>query len=155
MVSSFVSHGWQALRSPRTLALMGVGAATVASFVWYNMTRVEPSAEELERERRDFLAASGRLIDGTITEAHWRTDTADPTPATIVYRYRIAGVTYECAQDVFHLPQLVRHLRIDLPVQVRFDQRNPGDSIVVAEGWSGLRLDPAHSSMPLSSTEAM
>ena len=38
------------------------------------------------------------------------------------------------------MPELVRHVRVDLPVQVRFNQRNPSDSIVVAESWSGLRL---------------
>jgi len=59
----------------------------------------------------------------------------------LVYCYSIAGVSYECAQDVSLLPDYVRHVRIDLPVQVRFDPRNPGNSIVISEYWSGLRLD--------------
>ena len=154
MVSSLLSNGLQALRSPRTLALLGAGAVAAAGYAWWSSTRVEPSEEELERARRDYLATYGRLIDGSITEAHWRTDTAEPTPAIIVYRYRIAGVSYECAQDVFGLPDLVRHLRIDLPVQVRFDHRNPGDSIVVAEAWSGVRVDRAQGRAALSRTEA-
>src|SRR5882757_5151060 len=32
-----------------------------------------------------------------------------------------------------------KDLRIDLPVQVRYDARNPGNSIVAAEEWSGLQ----------------
>ena len=70
----------------------------------------------------------------TSTPAH--TD----TPAVLLYRYQIAGVTYECAQDVSPLPNLVRQVRVDLPIQVRFDPRNPGNSIVVAENWNGLRF---------------
>jgi hypothetical protein len=62
------------------------------------------------------------------------------TPEMIVYVYRIAGVTYECAQDVTMLPELVYGVRTDLPIQVRYAPQNPANSIVVAETWSGLRL---------------
>ena len=137
-----------ALRSPRTLAIVGLGIATVASVSWYRMRREEPDEEELERERREYLAATGRIVDGSITETRWANDAADATPNTLIYRYRIAGVTYECAQDVRPLSEHVRHVRIDLPVQVRFDPRNPGDSIVVAETWSGLRIDHEHAPGP-------
>ena len=65
-------------------------------------------------------------------------------PAILIYSYRVSGVSYECAQDVSLLTALVRHVRIDLPVQVRYDPHNPSNSIVVAESWSGLRLDPHH-----------
>ena len=152
MLPPFASQMAHTLRDPRTLALLGVGAVAVASFAWYNMTRVEPAPEEIERARRDYLAATGRIVDGSITETHWIPDAPEPTPATLVYRYRIAGVTYECAQDVTPLPAHVRHVRIDLPVQVRFDPRNPGDSIVVAESWSGLRVNPAYEHDALPST---
>ncbi len=46
----------------------------------------------------------------------------------------------EAAQDVTALGELVRDVRTDLPVQVRYEPHNPANSIVVAEGWSGLRL---------------
>ena len=135
------------LRAPRTLAAVGVAAVAVASIAWYRMTREESDPTEMERERREYLASAGRIVDGSITETHWavdRAEGADAIPETLIYRYRIAGVTYECAQDVSPLSEHVRHVRIDLPVQVRFDPRNPGDSIVVAEGWSGLRVDHEH-----------
>ncbi len=136
------------LRSPRTLAIVGLGIATAVSISWYRMNRVEPDEEELERERRDYLAAIGRIVDGSITETRWADEAEDATPNTLIYRYRIAGVTYECAQDVRPLSEYVRHVRIDLPIQVRFDPRNPGDSIVVAETWSGLRIDHEHAPGP-------
>ena len=61
-------------------------------------------------------------------------------PQIILYNYRIAGVSYECAQDVSMLADRVDGIRTDLPVQVRYAPHNPGNSIVVAESWSGLRL---------------
>lgn len=136
------------LRSPRTLAIVGLGLATAASISWYRMSREQPDEEEIERERRDYLAATGRIVDGSITETRWANEAEDATPNTLIYRYRIAGVTYECAQDVRPLSEHVRHVRIDLPIQVRFDPRNPGDSIVVAETWSGLRIDHEHAPGP-------
>lgn len=152
MLYALSSHIPPVLRSPRTIAVFGLGVATILSLSWYRMTREEPSQDELERERREYLAATGRIVDGSITETHWANEAEDATPNTLIYRYRIAGVTYECAQDVSPLSEHVRHVRIDLPVQVRFDPRNPGDSIVVAETWSGLRIDHEHAPGPPVST---
>jgi hypothetical protein len=99
----------------------------------------------MERERRELLASIGRITDGSITDAPVPQDgDAGPSaePLIIVYNYRIAGVTYECAQDVTCLAEHVRDVRADLPIQVRYDLHNPGNSIVVSESWSGLRLNP-------------
>ncbi len=71
-------------------------------------------------------------------------DRCGPTPQIIVYNYRIAGVTYECAQDVTALAEYVHGIRTDLPIQVRYLPQNPANSIVVAESWSGLRLSSSH-----------
>jgi hypothetical protein len=147
------------LRSPWILAAIGVGVVTAIGVVSYVVTRRKPTAEELERERRDQLARSGRITDGTIMdtmirEAHSadsrgaempsQTESAGPTPDIIVYNYRIAGVTYECAQDVTALAEYVHGIRTDLPIQVRYAPHNPANSIVVAESWSGLRLNSSH-----------
>jgi hypothetical protein len=144
------------LRSPRVITGIAAGAVTVIGITAYVMTRRKPTAEELERERRELLARSGRITDGTImdtmiTEARIaavsvpevsaQTDNLAPTPQIIVYNYRIAGVTYECAQDVTTLAEYVHGIRTDLPVQVRYLPQNPANSIIVAESWSGLRLN--------------
>jgi hypothetical protein len=144
------------LRSPRVIAAIGVGVVTAVSVASYVMTRRKPTAEELERERRDLLAQSGRITDGTImdtmvtetrqadpgpSETPPPHDGSGPTPDIIVYNYRIAGVTYECAQDVTMLAQYVHGIRTDLPIQVRYAPHNPANSIIVAESWSGLRLN--------------
>ena len=139
----------------------------------YVLTRRKPEAEELERERRDLLARTGRITDGTILDTQMldtsmlgtsmsKADTSEasldlsetvpitldegsrPAPHLIVYTYRIAGVSYECAQDVTSLADYVHGIRSDLPIQVRYEPHNPGNSIVVAEAWSGLRLTSTH-----------
>jgi hypothetical protein len=137
------------LRSPRNLTILGFGLAAIAGATSVLLTRKRVTAAEREHIRRNYLARAGRITDGSITETQWlvpapsghdAAPVAPTTPAVLLYRYRIAGVTYECAQDVTHLPEYVRQVRVDLPIQVRFDPRNPANSIVVAESWSGLRL---------------
>jgi hypothetical protein len=145
------------LRSPRVVVAIGATTAAAIGLASYVLTRRKPTAEEIERERRDLLARIGRITDGTIMDtmiAEVRSpaldlaDGCEPihdgplTPDVIVYVYRIAGVTYECAQDVTMLAELVQGVRTDLPIQVRYAPQNPANSIVVAETWSGLRLSP-------------
>ncbi|HEU4634613.1 MAG TPA: DUF3592 domain-containing protein [Edaphobacter sp.] len=131
------------LRSPRGAALAAGAVAAVAGVTWYLIRRRRPTPEEIERARRSLLAAQGRITDGSITDAPSEGDPAD-APKLIVYNYRIAGVAYEAAQDVSALSNLVRDIRADLPIQVRYEPHNPANSIVVAEQWSGLRLGPHH-----------
>ncbi len=152
MYSLNPTHLLPYLRSPRVVAAACAAVATAAAASVYLLTRHQPSEEELERQRRDLLARGGRITDGTIMDtlvAQARTEPhpapAEPeeaanTPNIIVYNYRIAGVTYECAQDVTALAEYVHDIRTDLPIQVRYAPHNPGNSIVVAESWSGLRL---------------
>ena len=129
-------------RSPRNIAAVAVGAAAAAGITWYLLTRTRPTPEELERNRRDLLATTGRITDGSITDLSSPLEDPSPTPQVIVYTYRIGGVAYECAQVVTGLADHVRDIRIDLPIQVRYDPHNPANSIVVADSWSGLRLNP-------------
>jgi hypothetical protein len=149
-------HLSHSLRSPGVLTALGVTVVAAAGFAAYRIFRRKPTAEEVERERRDLLARSGRITDGTIMDtmvSEVQNASAnvvetlvdsDLTPQIIIYNYRIAGVTYECAQDVTTLSELVHGIRTDLPIQVRYAPQNPANSIVVAETWSGLRLSAAN-----------
>lgn len=156
MLSLIPIHVPLPLRSPRVIAAISVGVVAAIGVASYALTRRKPSAEEIERARRDLLAQSGRITDGTImdtmiaeshhadsipSEADAPQTGSAPTPDIIVYNYRIAGVTYECAQDVTMLAEHVHNIRTDLPIQVRYAPHNPANSIVVAETWSGLRLN--------------
>jgi len=59
----------------------------------------------------------------------------------LIYKYDVAGVSYECSQDVTYLRQWINlhSCRLGLPTSVRYDPQNPGNSLVVSENWMGLR----------------
>ena len=132
---------WLAQRHPRALGASGAAALALTGAGLYLLLRRTPSPEELERRRREALATTGRITDGHLVDARTLSgeECHSETPELLVYSYELAGVTYECAQDVSLLPERVRGFRPDQPVQVRYDPRHPGNSIVVAESWSGLR----------------
>lgn len=119
---------------------MVAGVALAAGLTWYYIRSRRPTAEEIERRRREGLATSGRITDGFIVDARTLDgeESVSAEPEVLFYSYRLAGVTYNCAQDVSRLSELVRGFRLDEPVQVRYDPRNPGNSVLVSESWSGL-----------------
>ena len=137
------------LTSHQQAAAAGVGLFAVAVGVfWVVLRKPGLTPEQIEQARRDRLARTGRITDGSLVDTTMvdgsflgevaRTDEA--APHKLMFQYGIAGVRYEAVQDVSALQDRVRGLRIDLPIQVRYDHLNPADSIVVAEDWSGLRL---------------
>ena len=123
------------------LYTVGLGAAGVA-FASYALLRRKPkSADDIERERRDWLNTIGRITDGTVIDVQEIT-TALNRPATmLIYQYDVAGVSYEASQDVTYLRQWInlQSCRLGLHTSVKYDARNPGNSMVIAEGWIGLR----------------
>ncbi|MBB5058282.1 hypothetical protein HDF16_002996 [Granulicella aggregans] len=134
---------------PDQIGAVAFGVVATVGVVTYIFWNRRPSAEEVERQRREFLATRGRITDAMLidTGLDRRVETEptglnleDSTPDVLRYQYKVGGVGYESLQDVARLPEHVRHLRVDLPIQVRYDPKNPGNSIVVAESWSGLRV---------------
>ena len=59
----------------------------------------------------------------------------------LLFKYRIGGVDYECSQDISALRGVVNatEVRVGFPCTVRYQPGNPQNSIVIAEGWTGLR----------------
>ncbi len=118
-----------------SLAVIAVGVALVAR-------KSRKSPDQKERERRTRISVGGRITDGTVIDVHEVEGTADhPEAQLIVYQYDVAGVSYECSQDVTWLRHLVdlHSCRLGFPASVKYDPQNPGNSIVIAENWSGLR----------------
>jgi hypothetical protein len=140
----FFQHLLALLRSydPRLTGGIAAGVVVVVIAIWLIIRWRRPTEEEIERRRREYLSTIGRITDGVILDAHTLSgeDSVSPTPEVIVYSYRLAGVTYNCAQDVSLLSDRVVGFRIDQPVQLKYDPRNPGNSIIVSEDWSGLWL---------------
>jgi hypothetical protein len=97
------------------------------------------SPDELERFRRLELHRRGRITHGHILDVlHTGSEAAPRT--TLVYAYEVAGVTYEVGQDVTTLPEVVARAPL-LPghdVLVKHDRKQPANSIVACEAWSGI-----------------
>ena len=111
------------------LALLGAGGA----FGIRAYLRRRPSASELERRRRAMLHANGKMGDANLIELR---------DGVMFYSYAVRGVEYHATQDVSDVAHI---LPADAwtsigPVSVKYDARNPANSIVLCEEWSGLRL---------------
>jgi hypothetical protein len=117
-----------------TMLTLGGGAAVAGLGAWgiYRYIKSRPSPAELERRRRADLRARGKMGDANLLEYH---------EDMVMYSYAIGGVEYTASQD---LSDLQPHLPADRwstigPVSIKYDPRNPANSIVLSEEWSGLR----------------
>jgi len=128
--------------SLRLVLLAGGVAAVLAVSLVYLLRSRRQTPEQRERERRLRLASLGRLADGTVIDVRELPPPEGKTIATqlLIFHYDVAGVTYEASQDVTWLRHLVdlHTCRLGIHTSVKYDPQNPGNSIVVAEGWSGL-----------------
>lgn len=121
-----------------TVVLGAIGVA-VAS---YGLLRRKPkNANDVELERRTWLNTVGRITDGTVIDVQEITVEANRDATMLIYQYDVAGVSYEASQDVTYLRQWINlhSCRLGVPTSVKYDSRNPGNSMVIAEGWMGLR----------------
>ena len=104
-------------------------AGVLAVRAW-RRSRVSP--DEIERRRRQELMATGKMGDASLLDVH---------DNLLLYSYSVRGVEYTASQDISRLRQ---YLPADVAslaghVLVKYDARNPANSIVLAEEWSGLR----------------
>lgn len=106
------------------------------------LRRRKKTADDLERERRAWLEGSGRITDGTVIDVQELPAVQNRhTAVMLIYKYDVAGVTYECSQDVTYLRHWINlhSCRLGLHTSVKYDPQNPGNSLVVSENWMGLR----------------
>ncbi len=108
--------------------------------IYLLLRRKHKTADDLERERRQWLDQIGRITDGTVIDVQ-EMDSGQKPATLLIYQYDVAGVSYEASQDVTYLRQWINlhSCRLGLPTSVRYDPHNPGNSIVVSEKWMGLR----------------
>lgn len=117
-------------------------AAAILLIAYFFLRGKPKTADDIERERRTWLEQVGRITDGTVIDVQEIQATPKHRAAILlVYQYDIAGVSYECSQDVTYLrPMINLHsCRLGLPTSVRYDPQNPGNSMVLSEKWMGLR----------------
>lgn len=132
------------LRDPQVFLSLAAAGVVLGGIVVYLAMRKRPTEEELEKARRLLLVQSGRIIDGTlldITDVDASESGRDRNMRLILYKYEIAGVVYECSQDITNLGEFVeaQKCRPGFPASIRYDTRRPENSIIVSEQWSGLR----------------
>ncbi len=125
----------------RFYSLVLAGAAVFAIGAGYVLRARRKTPEQREKERRLRLSAIGRIVDGTVTDVQELSGSSDTTVQLLIYEYDVAGVDYSASQDITHLRQFVdlHSCRLGLPASIKYDPHNPGNSIVIAENWSGLR----------------
>jgi len=107
------------------------GALLIFLAVWL-VVRSRSSPAERERRRRLAVNATGRICDGNVV---------DYRDGALYYSYSIAGAEYTASQDVSNLGELLPADPTSVigPGSVKYLARNPANSIVVCEHWSGLR----------------
>jgi len=124
--------------STYTVALGAIGLAAMS----YALLRRKPKTpDELERKRRSWLNEVGRITDGTVIDVQELASGTQRAATMLIYQYDVAGVSYEASQDVTYLRQWINlhSCRLGVPTSVKYDPHNPGNSLVVSEGWIGLR----------------
>jgi len=115
--------------------------AGVVLVTYFLIRRKPKTSQDLERERRAWLDQVGRITDGTVIDVQEIPGAVHKSSTVLIYHYDVAGVSYECSQEVTYLRPLVNlhSCRLGLPTSVRYDPQNPGNSLVVSERWIGLR----------------
>ncbi len=115
-----------------TLALAGFGLLVAGILAYRSWKRSLITPTERERLRRAHIAATGKMGDASLMEVR---------DNLLFYSYDVRGVKYTASQDIAALKQ---YMPADLtvaigPVLVKYDPRNPANSAVLSEEWSGLR----------------
>jgi len=127
--------------SLRLYGLVATGGVALLG-VYVLLRRKPKKAEDIERERRAWLESTGRITDGTVIDVQeLPTETNHHAAIMLIYQYDVAGVSYECSQDVTYLRHWINlhSCRLGLHTSVKYDPQNPGNSLVVSENWMGLR----------------
>ena len=111
---------------------VGLGLFAALFSLLSSSRRRRRTPEELEALRRSKLSGSGKLGGGEIVEVQ---------DGEISYLYAVRGITYNTTQDVTHLQDRLPLDRWSIMggVGVKYDPRNPANSIVISEAWTGLR----------------
>lgn len=126
----------QGLEESTSVIALVVAAVALIALAFLILIRMRRSPKDKEMRRRLSVNLHGRLGDATITEVQ---------DNTLFYSYSVRGVTYTASQDISQLrAQIPNDLeKLIGPASLKYSPRNPANSIIVCEEWSGLRPKPS------------
>jgi hypothetical protein len=124
--ADFTSRPGLVAAAAAVILLLG---AAVFALLEYRRNRTTP--EEAERQRRLEINGTGKL---------GACDILDVDGESVVYTYLVAGVEYTASQSLSGLRGLMPEDAMSAigPARVKFDPRNPANSIVLCEHGNGL-----------------
>ena len=116
----------------REVIRLGLLARALSALEVWTVRLVRETAAARKRRRRLEVSRIGRMSDGMLTDA-----SAD----TLYFSYCLMGVEYTASQEVGALRDLLPedHNSLIGAVTLKYSPRNPANSIVLCEEWSGLR----------------
>jgi hypothetical protein len=122
-----------------TLAATAVAVTSGAWILARIRSRRKKSPEEIERLRRLDVNRRGRIAAGHVVDLI-ESVRVGTSSCLIVYKYEVAGVSYEVAQDVSTLPRIfaAAHDVAGQTASIKYDPKRPTNSIIACEGWSGI-----------------
>jgi hypothetical protein len=120
------------------LACAAALMAAALGLVIYSRRR-RRSPEEAERLRRLEVNRRGRVTHGQILDL-LEPEPGQPGARMVVFKYEVAGVTYEAAQDISALPNIIAQVRraTGQTARLKYDVVRPTNSIIACEEWSGV-----------------
>lgn len=113
-----------------TVLLSVVLTVLVAILGYRAWKRSRTTPQDIERRRCAWLVATGKISDAALVEIQDR---------VVYYSYGVRGVEYTASQDLGLLGRAPVELASVNALSVKYDPRNPANSIVMSEDWSGLR----------------
>jgi hypothetical protein len=114
-----------------TIALAAVLVILLAIIGYRAWQRSRVTADERERRRCAHLVAIGKINDARLVEIREN---------LVFYSYAVRGVEYTASQDLSRFAGVTAFDFSGVSaMSVKYDPRNPANSIVAAEEWSGLR----------------
>ena len=116
--------------------LAAVAVALIALGVWIALRVKKANPEKREKRRRLQVHRTGRLGDALVLEV-----SDEATGTLLYYTYTVQGVEYNASQDISTLRELLPDEpgRLVGVAHLKYALRNPANSILICEEWSGLR----------------
>lgn len=116
--------------------LAAVALGLIVLGVWIALRVKKANPEKREKRRRLQVHRTGRLGDALVLEV-----SNEATGTLLYYTYTVHGVEYNASQDVSTLRELLPDEpgRLVGIAHLKYALKNPANSILICEEWSGLR----------------